>query len=307
MVRTYRTAADFRQALDAHLRSLAQSTHADLARLRQRYVFERLLARLAAYFGDRVVLKGGLALELRLGRARATRDVDLRVSGNPGLLASELARAGAVFGLDGDFLTFEIDLYPKFPTIDGEGMLYQGQRFRVMAMMGGKIYGSAFGVDVAMGDRMSYRPELLVGARDFEFAGIPPIQVLAYAREVHLAEKLHAFTMPRPRPNSRVKDLPDMTLLGLTGPFESSAIMSAIKDTFIHRATHPIPAEIPAPPMSWDVPYGRMAQEDRLPWATLTEVAEAARAFLNPVLCGNDGIWAPASWSWQESRCSHPP
>jgi len=38
----------------------------------------RFLARLFEQFGDRAIAKGGVVLELRLERARATRDVDIR-------------------------------------------------------------------------------------------------------------------------------------------------------------------------------------------------------------------------------------
>jgi len=299
MARRYATAADFKQALDDQLRRRAQNVHRDLSRLRQRYVFERFLARLATHFGDRAVLKGGLALELRLGRARATQDIDLRVSGAPELLAVELSRAAAVFSLDGDFLQFTVEPDPRSPTIDAEGMAYQGQRFRAAAELAGKIFGSRFGVDVAFGDRMSYQPEIIVGSGDFAFAGIPPVEALAYAREVHIAEKLHALTMPRARPNSRVKDLPDLALLGLTGPFESAAVSRAIEATFAHRSTHPVPTEVPEPPSAWEVPCLRMVREEGLRWTSLAEVTAAVRAFLDPVLRGETGVWSPVRWSWE--------
>jgi hypothetical protein len=45
------------------------------------------------------------------------------------------------------------------------------------------------------------------------FAGIAPPTLRLYPIETHIAEKLRAYTMPRPRPNSRVKDLPDIALL----------------------------------------------------------------------------------------------
>jgi hypothetical protein len=44
-------------------------------------VFDRFLARVVAVLGDAVLLKGGLVLELRLERARTTKDIDLRVTG----------------------------------------------------------------------------------------------------------------------------------------------------------------------------------------------------------------------------------
>jgi hypothetical protein len=41
MARTYATPAQFKQALDAHLRARAEQAGLDLERLRQRYVFDR--------------------------------------------------------------------------------------------------------------------------------------------------------------------------------------------------------------------------------------------------------------------------
>jgi hypothetical protein len=84
----------------------------------------------------------------------------------------------------------------------------------------------------------------------FEFAGLPPVPLRVYAREVHIAEKLHAFTLPRPRGNSRVKDLPDIALLGTSGAFRSTLLGAAIQATFEHRGTHAVPPSLPAPPPS---------------------------------------------------------
>jgi hypothetical protein len=74
------------------------------------------------------VLKGGVALELRLDRARTTKDVDLRFTGSPDDL---LPRLQALAQLDlGDFMTSEIEPDPHHPEIQNEGMIYEGQRFR---------------------------------------------------------------------------------------------------------------------------------------------------------------------------------
>ena len=53
-------------------------------------VFERFLARIVTIFGDAATLKGGLALELRIKEARATKDVDLRVMGSAQELLAKL-------------------------------------------------------------------------------------------------------------------------------------------------------------------------------------------------------------------------
>ncbi|MEZ6018192.1 MAG: hypothetical protein R3F49_24015 [Planctomycetota bacterium] len=61
----YKTPASFEEALEQRLRSTAP-TGPEFARRRQLVVFNRSLARFAAVLGDAVVLKGRLALELRL-------------------------------------------------------------------------------------------------------------------------------------------------------------------------------------------------------------------------------------------------
>ena len=86
--------------------------------------------------------------------------------------------------------------------------------------------------------------------------------------------------MPRPRPNSRVRDLPDLALLTTTGSIEGERLRRAIETTFEFRDTHALPAAIPMPPESWKAPYATMATTDQLPWATLQQVMEAVSLFL---------------------------
>lgn len=75
--RVYSSPPAFKQALEQRLKA-ASNDGADFARRRQLLVFERFLARVFTVFGDAILLKGGLVLELRLERARTTKDVDLR-------------------------------------------------------------------------------------------------------------------------------------------------------------------------------------------------------------------------------------
>jgi hypothetical protein len=75
-VRNYPSALSFKQALEHRIRNRS-ADGGELARTRQLLVFDRYLARVVAVLGDAVVLKGGLVLELRLERARTTRDIDL--------------------------------------------------------------------------------------------------------------------------------------------------------------------------------------------------------------------------------------
>lgn len=81
-VRTYPSPEAFKQALEQRLRASTQ-TGPEFARKRQLLVFDRFLARIVAVLGDAATLKGGLVLELRIARARTTKDVDLHLTGAP--------------------------------------------------------------------------------------------------------------------------------------------------------------------------------------------------------------------------------
>lgn len=70
-IRKYNTAAAFKQGLEQRLRT-ASASGIDFSRRRQLVVFDRFLARVALEFDDAVTLKGGLAVELRIERARTT-------------------------------------------------------------------------------------------------------------------------------------------------------------------------------------------------------------------------------------------
>ena len=75
---TYATAEALRIALEHRLLNQSRESGLSLERLRRRVVFERIIARLANAEPGRWVLKGGMALEVRLrDDARLTRDIDL--------------------------------------------------------------------------------------------------------------------------------------------------------------------------------------------------------------------------------------
>jgi hypothetical protein len=119
-----------------------------------------------------------------------------------------------------------------------------------------------------------------------------------YPRTTHVAEKLHAYTVPRPTPNSRVRDLPDLAILASIAPMPGADLRAALEQTFAHRATHPLPDSLVDPPERWREPYRELAEANRLLWKELEEVHRAARAFLDPVLAGESKNWNPASWTW---------
>jgi len=294
-VRAYASPQAFKQALEQRLKTTSNSG-VDFARRRQLLVFDRFLARVVAVFGDTALLKGGLVLELRLERARATKDVDLRLMGSPESVLANLREAGRLDLMD--FMTYEIAPDTEHPQIQNEGMRYEGLRFRAESRLAGKLYGQPFGVDVAFGDPILGEPETVTAEDILAFAGVAPPTLRLYPIETHIAEKLHAYTLPRLRPNTRVKDLPDIALLGTTQPLDAARLRMALAQTFEFRGTHAVPSSVPDPPASWSTPYWELASENELGWTTLEELTVAVGAFLNPVLAGQNGTWRPTEWQW---------
>ena len=157
----YATAAAFTQAVETRLRS-SSSSGTDFARRRQLLVFDRFLARITRELGDSVILKGGLVVELRVERARTTKDIDLRLVGPAAGLLERLRRA-AELEL-GDFMVFNVAPDADHPAITNEGMVCEGQRHRGTCTLAGKPYGQLFGLDIAWSVTL---PPLGIASRAF--------------------------------------------------------------------------------------------------------------------------------------------
>ena len=292
-VRAYATPLAFRAAVETRLRR--GTSGASFQRRRQIFVFGRFIARLISHFGDRIIVKGGLALELRLKRARTTKDIDFAIFGETDQL---LQRLQAVGQLDlQDFMSFEV---APDGEIDGEGVIYGGHHFRIHCRLGGQTY-LHFPVDVVFGGAMLGAASTVEYRDDLSFVGIPPPQVKLLPVATHIAEKVHAYTLPRPTTNFRVRDLPDMALLATVGePLALSTIRDALSLTFKARNTHSIPASLPLPPPSWERDYVALAVENELIWTSITEVFAAVRGFVEPALAeGYDATWNPNGWLWE--------
>lgn len=271
--KTYRSAADFRRALEDRLQDLAKKEGIDLQRLRRQVAFDRLLARLFKEGQDRTlpwVLKGGYAMELRIRSARTTKDIDLtlRVSASASIsdprskndaLLQQLQDAAA---LDfADFFVYRIGQ----PMADLDAAPYGGARFPVESRINGRLF-VGFHVDVGIGDAVIEPLEVISGRGWLEFAGIASPSLYMIPREQQFAEKLHAYTLPRPGAvNSRVRDMVDMILLIRAGTLATEKLSEAIRITFARRKTHTIPISLPQPPADWLRPYEALARECGLP------------------------------------------
>jgi len=292
----YNSPEAFKSALKVRLDRIAQAQGEDVQRTRLRMVFERFLIRLGAEFGESLTVKGGLALLLRTPDARATKDLDLHLFGNPDEVLTRFQRAGLADS--GDFMIFAVQRH-KHPDIVADALPYGGQRFRVECRIGGKQY-AVFSVDLAFAESLLDEPEHTVGADVWGEMGLEPGRFRLYPRTTHVAEKLHAYTLPREHANNtRVKDLPDLGILASMGGFDAARLLGVIQGRFRERSTHEVPLALPVPDPSWEEPYAAMARSNDLRWHTLSEVHGAVSGFLNPVLAGLAGSWDPAEWDWR--------
>ncbi len=290
----YATAGAFRAALEARLKG-EQSDGVGLSRLRKRIVFERLLARLRVVASDGWVLKGGFALELRLGgRARTTKDIDIDwIVGEEE--ATELLLDAAALEMD-DMFSFDL----QRAVVDHE-LAGGGQRWMVRAELAGRDFERVV-IDVGFGKPPVVEPVVLEASRLLEFAEIPSIAVPALAVEQHLAEKLHAYsrTYASDRPSSRVKDLVDMVVIAHTTTVHGERLGQAVAAIFERRATHELPKALAPPPRDWTRPWATLVKH--LPAeADLASGFSVAAAFWNPMLEREDGLvrWDPERLAWR--------
>lgn len=262
MTTSFKTAADFRRSLEARLKNMATAKGENLQRLRKKVAFDRLLARLFSSEEKSFFLKGGYAMELRLKTARATKDIDLtslkRIKGEHDLLSVmilEELRTLARQDLD-DFFVYRIGE----AQIDLDNAPYGGARYPVSALLDGKMF-VRFQLDVGA-DAIVTHVETVQGANWLDFCGIPSPIFTMISVEQQFAEKLHAYTLPRPeRPNTRVKDLVDMVLLIKMRSMDFEVLKEALRSVFKVRQTHVLPQQIEIPPQTWEIPYNELAKE----------------------------------------------
>ena len=265
-------------------------------RLRKMVAFDRFLARLAKKEPEAWVLKGGYALQLRLGtRARTTKDIDVSIT-NRLTREETTAHVRAVASLAlGDWFEFEVGESREPATVaPGHGM-----RFSVRCLLDGRQFEN-FHLDVGQGDSLLEAPDLLTAPDLLLFAEIAPATVRCYPLTTQVAEKLHTYTRRYASGDtSRARDLVDILLAASLEQFNNAKLSQAVEATFRARATHAVPREMPDPPGRLGASYKQLARELDLPWPTIEEAAKAAALFMNPILKGNaQSRWDPIEWRW---------
>lgn len=252
------------------------------------------MARLAAAASGRWLLKGGFALDLRLGgNARATKDIDIEWRADEEELFDALIEAASCDA--GYFFDFSIE---RAGT--PEDRLGGSHRFRVAASLGGRSF-EAFPLDVGLRREKDAKAETLTTPNLLAFAGVEPVSVPAIPLELQAAEKLHAYTRiyEGSRPSTRAKDLVELALIAGLSSVDAATLRGEIEATFARRATHALPSALPQPPDDWRTPFRRLAEAVGIPDDLRTSHGGAA-ALIDPVLEGAvaRGTWDPEARQW---------
>lgn len=289
------TPAGFRDRLLARLRNRAREQNVAAQRLQQRVAFERFLVRLTAS-GD-WVLKGGFALELRYGWGnRPTRDLDLRTLRDPEHALAEL-RGALTSAQPADHFSFELADTRR----ELHGAPDGATRVLIISRLAGLVFAE-FHVDVSSGDALEGEPDLLEGSDLLSFTGIGPIRFPAYPVAQQLAEKLHAYTLPRSDENTRVKDLVDLVTIAALESVDGNALVVSLRATFARRVTHALPDRLPEPPAAWIAPFRSLTHAAPVtPTTDLHEGYLLAAAFWDPVLAGavSGRRWIRGERTWR--------
>lgn len=258
---TYDTPQALRMALEQRLLTQSQESGIALDRLRRRVVFQRIVTRLQRAEPGLWVLKGGMALEVRLGdNARLTKDVDLGLRDeirDGGDLRDRLIDAlSSDVGADG--FTFAVASAERMAP-DGGGHLTW--RAGVSAQLAGRRFG-AVKLDVSPRAHEQEGTELVTLPNSLAFAGLEAVQIEIIDVHRHAAEKLHAMTRDfGDRENSRVRDLVDLMLLHEHELLHASALAQAVATVWAERDGAAPPAQLPALPAGWPSRYERLAAE----------------------------------------------
>lgn len=245
---------------------MSKTQGVDLARLRRKVAFERLLARLFVGEHPSCLLKGGYAIEVRLDSvARATKDIDLTIYSAGETMLDAMSRPEGIREWLQEELEKDLNDWFVFRLGEQTGDLRAaplgGARFHVEARLDNRTFAE-FNLDVGLGDAVVQKPEWKTGHELLSFAGIPPARIALLPLNQQFAEKIHAYTIPRgERGNSRVRDLIDLVLLIEHGLPSNEQVIEALRATFDKRGTHALPEKLERPPDSWREPYAALAAE----------------------------------------------
>lgn len=265
---TYDTAEALRIALEQRLLNQSRESGINLARLRRRVIFERVVARLEAAEPRQWVLKGGMALEVRLrDDARLTKDIDMGLRSTISAAAELQERLVEALTADPFVDRFVITVGPVAQLMeDGAGQVTW--RASVAAHLAGRLFGGVQ-LDVSPRAHELEQTDIVPLPNSLAFAGIdaPSIEIIDVHR--HAAEKYHAMLRDfGDRDNTRVRDLVDLVILREQGLLDPIVLAVAARQVWLERHAATPPISVPPFPVSWPDRYEVLAADHDLSTTT---------------------------------------
>lgn len=276
-------------------------------RLRE-IAYRRLLARIFATQAERWVVKGGVALLLRLDPNRTSNDIDLAYVAQAGYTVALKALVEAAAHDLGDFFEFEIGR-DQAEEVDPDHPLERALSIPVLARIGATTFAE-FSIDLALpreGDDVEVewvQPEATLTGQP-EVDQTPPVALLALPAQI--ADKLCALHERHGdgRHSSRARDLADLAMIAQQKDSEGSRLIARVRreearrrkaGTLIEslpKALHLAEEQID----DWSPRWNKATRDAPI---TFEEARAVAAAFLTPVLNGTpDGMrWNAAAQTW---------
>jgi len=213
------------------------------------------LERATGAAGPRFIVKGGVALELRLrDRARATKDIDVVLRDAEADLSDALEQAVTGDAFEGfSFRRKGEPLLLDNGAVNMEiAVTYRGQPW------------TSISVDVAREEAGESGFEWVEAIALTDAFGVTgPAHLPCLPLRFHIAQKLHGMTLP-PRPgkqNERFRDLVDLLLMEELVEHDYPALREACELVFSSRNTHAWPPDLDAVPSHWAAPFTQLARE----------------------------------------------
>ena len=251
------------------------------------------------------IVKGGEALVARRVSTRATRDLDMRVSGHD-LNAAVAELRQAVEREAGEGLTYRLST----PRRDLSGLNtggYDGCTVTVTVVLGVQHFDQ-FDIDLVAGRELTGSPTRVTSPLSLDLPELEQASVLLYPSVDHIADKIcatHARYGRQELESSRVKDLYDLcTLRGADDVLAAELCQAIALESVARGLAVPTRSAVPS---SMRVRFESLSRKEphRLVPRAFEDAVSAVAAFLDPVLNGavlngavSDGAWDPISLGW---------
>lgn len=282
----------------------------EIARRQREVAYRRLLARLFADGDESWVVKGGVALLLRLDPNRTSNDIDLAYVAEAGEHAVALQALEAAAARDlGDFFTFAVQS-DELADVDPDHPLERAITVPVVARLGQKVH-TEFHIDLVLPSADAIEVEWVQPEASLtglpEVDGAAPIALLALPAQ--LADKLCAMYErhgPKAYYSSRPRDLADIAMIAQQKDVDGTSLLGHVRREEKRRRDAgtlqgPLPArlELPGAQLSaWAASWPKATRNAPL---EINEALEAASLLLDPVLSGAaEGMtWVAAQRGWR--------